>query len=135
MFGENADVPASSTSSSVPLPLPRSPPLHIILSISLQSFLSHVLNPFQPSLCSSLLRSPLPFSFGVTLRTGALPLGGTKRSSRVPCHCCAETRPSQRTNNRTNRKGNKAHTIGGTLWGIMVTNIGSMQPVCCCSSV
>lgn len=93
MFGQNADVPASSTSSCVPLPLPSVSPLHqhhqpqpppppspppptppcFILSISLQNFLSHVLNPFQPQRGSSLLRSPLPFAFGLTLRTDALP--------------------------------------------------------------
>lgn len=89
MFGQNADVPAPSTSSCVPLPLPTphtpTPPC-FILSISLQNFLSHVLNPFQPQLGSSLLRSPLPFSFGLTLRTDALrrSAGVTLRLSSMP---------------------------------------------------
>ncbi len=48
--------PSSSPSFS------SSPPFHFILSISLQSSLSHVLNPFQPRLGSALLHSPLPFS-------------------------------------------------------------------------
>lgn len=79
--------------SSSPNP-PPNPPTHptppcFILSISLQNFLSRVLNPFQPQLGSSLLRSALPFAFGLTLRTDALPrlageAGVTLRLSSMP---------------------------------------------------
>lgn len=62
-------IPCPSSSAS----FSTSPPLHFIHSISLQSFLSRVLNPFQPQLGSSLPHSPLPFAFGLTLRADTLP--------------------------------------------------------------
>lgn len=134
MFGENADVPASSTSSSVPLP-PRSPPLRpfVLSSRSLfRVFCLMFLTPFNLNWAhlSSTLHSL--FAFGLTLRTDLLPLS----LSQVPCHCCAATRPSRRMDNRPNRRGDAAHTIGGALWeGIVVRNTGTVQPVCSSSSV
>lgn len=81
--------PSSSPFCLPPPPPPTPTPPCFILSISLQNFLSHVLNPFQPQLGSSLLRSPLPFAFGLTLRTDALPrsageAGVTLRFSSMP---------------------------------------------------
>lgn len=72
VFGENADVPASSASSSVPVPslssssfyTPSFYPLDLPLEFSCL-MLFHALNPFQPQLVSHLLRCCLkasPFS-------------------------------------------------------------------------
>lgn len=74
VFGENADVPASSASSSVSHFTPP-PLLHFILSISLQSFCLMFLTPFNLNLdhISSTLCPSLPFPLSLFSKSRCSP--------------------------------------------------------------
>lgn len=115
------------------------PPAHHPLPLFLSLLLLFLLHPFilsSPSLptvfrlmfltpfnlnlacrLSSALHSL--FAFGLTLRADVLPLGEGEQNTPVESQgiVVPETRPSQRAYNEANRKGDMAHTIGGTLWG------------------
>lgn len=123
VFGENADVPASSASSSVPFPTLLLLLLHFILLISLWSSLVScsfmLLTPFNLNLShiSSTVASKPPFSLWSRSKVMLFHLGGTKRPSWVLCHCLKDSQNKRTDNTGKLKQMHDSHRQGCLVGG------------------